>query len=364
MTSKGDVEGGIGGFIEAVSKEGEFNSPPGHVWVKFHGLNENFLLPIAATLSVRVGVYGKGIVRNTKSGQLLCDFEACEAPEGLKSAGAGFVPTGPVPESSNSLSPTPAATKAPMLTVANPQSIMSPNFSIRTDPNDEEIEELSTSIKQTGMLQPVLVRKRQDASLECVAGSRRLRAANRASLTSIPIIVTEMSDADAFTAQLIENLHRKDLTDEEKGRAFKHALETFPDKFPNQGALAKALGKKDPAWISHHIDVPEMADDLREEGVRVVPGQLTERQVRELKQLKPEERKRLIEKSEELPSSREIEEEADKPRKAAPPAATGRPREPAKPTGQFFHCKECGAALTVIHKSKTRHLLKSVREFD
>ena len=111
MTSKGYVEDGIAGFIEAVSKEGEFNSPPGHVWVKLHGLNENFLLPIAATLSVRVGVYGKGIVRNTKSGQLLCDFEACDPPEGLKPAGAGFVPTGPVPESSNLLSPTPAATK-------------------------------------------------------------------------------------------------------------------------------------------------------------------------------------------------------------------------------------------------------------
>jgi len=362
LTSKGDVEGGIGGFIEAVSKEGEFNSPPGHVWVKFHGLNENFLLPIAATLSVRVGVYGKGIVRNTKSGQLLCDFEACEAPEGLEVAETAER-VGTSPEPSLLLSPQPP-TKPPQLSVVDPQCVLSPGFNIRMDPNDLEIADLTCSMKQTGLLQPILVRRKLDGSLERVAGSRRLRAAKDANLTSVPVIVTEMSDADAFVAQLIENLHRKDLTDEEKGRAFKHALETFPDKFPNQGALAKALGKKDPAWISHHIDVPEMADDLREEGVRVVPGQLTERQVRELKQLKPEERKRLIEKSEELPSSREIEEEADKPRKAAPPAATGRPREPAKPTGQFFHCKECGAALTVIHKSKTRHLLKSVREFD
>jgi ParB-like chromosome segregation protein Spo0J len=180
----------------------------------------------------------------------------------------------------------------------------------------------------------------------------------------MPIILVQMSDADSFLAQLVENLHRKDLSDEEKGRAFKHALEKFPEKFPNQEALAKSLGKKDRAWISHHIDVPEMVDDLKEQGVHVVPGQLTERQVRELKQLKPEERKRILEESDELPSSREIEEEADKPRKAAPPAATGRPRDPPKPTGQFFHCKECGAALTVIHKSKTRHLLKSVREVE
>ena len=73
---------------------------------------------------------------------------------------------------------------------------------------------------------------------------------------------------------------------------------------------AVALGKKTPSWVSHHIDVPEMVEELREKGV--VARQLTEYQVRHLKQLKPEERKRLIEKSEELPSSREIEEAADK----------------------------------------------------
>jgi len=355
LTSKGDVEGGIGGFIEAVSKEGEFNSPPGHVWVKFHGLNENFLLPIAATLSVRVGVYGKGIVRNTKSGQLLCDFEACDPPEGLKSAGAGFVPTGPVPESSNSLSPTPAATKAPMLTVANPQSIMSPNFSIRTDPNDEEIEELSTSIKQTGMLQPVLVRKRQDASLERVAGSRRLRAANRASLTSIPIIVTEMSDADAFVAQLIENLQRKDLTDEEKGRAFKHALEAFPERFPNQETLAKALGKQSRSWVSEHITVPKVADELRETGVLPGEQELTVRQVRELRKVPLEERAEIIAEDAEVPSSRRIE------RKVKERELKRRGLEDVD-TGVVWVCKVCKRKFTHIHRADGRHKLQEITE--
>ena len=358
-----EVQGDIAGFIEAISKEGEFNSPPGHVWVKFHCLNENFLLSLASATFVKVGVYGKGTVRNTKSGQLLCDFEACDPPEGLKAAEtAERVSTSP--ESSNLLSPQPP-TKPPQLSVVDPQCVLSPGFSIRMDSNDLEIADLTYSMKQTGLLQPILVRKKLDGSLERVAGSRRLRAAKDANLTSVPVIVTEMSDADAFLAQLIENLHRKDLTDEEKGRAFKHALETFPDRFPNQEALAKAVGKQTKSYVSKQIDVTETVEELREQGVS--PGKLegiTARQVAELKQLNPAERKEFIEKSEGLPSSREIEEEAEEPRKAAPPAKTGRPREPAKPTGQFFHCKECGAALTVIHKSKTRHLLKSVREFD
>ena len=360
MSSRSEVEGGIAGFIEAVSKEGEFNSPPGHVWVKFHGLNENFLLPLASMMFVKVGVYGKGTVRNTKLGQLLCDFEVYDAPEELKAAEtAERVSTSP--ESSNLLSPQPP-TKPPVLTVANPASVLAPQFSIRV--NDQPDPELTETVREHGLIQPILARKTK-SGIERVAGGRRHRSVRDANLTSMPIILhEELSDADAFELQLIENAHRKDLTDYEWGRALKHALENFRDRYPNQESLAKRLGKSS-AWISKHIDVPEMVEELSEKGVsRGKLEQLTARQVAELKQVKPEKRKEILEDSEEMPTSTEIEEKAERSSKRAPPAVTGRPREPAKPTGQFFHCKECGAALTVIHKSKTRHLLKSVREFD
>ena len=145
------------------------------------------------------------------------------------------------------------------------------------------------------------------------------------------------------------------------GRPFKHALEAFPERFPNQETLAKTLGKSK-SWVSQQIDVPEMVDELRQQGL--YPGKakgLTSRQVRGLRKLKPEERKRLIERSEELPSSLEIEEEAETPSKRARPAATGRPRIEPKPTGTTFECKVCGETLTVIHYTNRKHALRSVR---
>jgi ParB family chromosome partitioning protein len=76
--------------------------------------------------------------------------------------------------------------------------------------NEESIRELAASIKEYGVVQPVLVRAVGDR-FELVAGERRLRAAREAGLSHIPAIVREMSDAQALEIALVENLQREDL---------------------------------------------------------------------------------------------------------------------------------------------------------
>jgi ParB-like chromosome segregation protein Spo0J len=71
-----------------------------------------------------------------------------------------------------------------------------------------------------------------------------------------------MTDAEAFEAQLVENLHRRELTDYEKGRAFREALIRFKDRYPTQEALAKRLGKSQD-WVSLQVKAYETAENLK-----------------------------------------------------------------------------------------------------
>jgi len=266
-----------------------------------------------------------------------------------------------LPVVTNAATVLPIASPTGELQILDPAGILSPAFSIRVDLDDPDMPELIESARHVGILEPVIARPTAHG-IERVTGGRRQRAAKVAQV-KLPALVRQMSDADAFEAQLIENLHRRELTDYEKGRALKEALTRFGDRYPTQEALAKRLGKTS-AWISQHIDVVDMRQELEAGGV--YPGKvadLTVRQVRELKKVKPEERATLVSVSDEvaIASSREIEEEAEKPEKQAAPAKTGRPRQPPKPTAQTFACRVCGEQLEVVHHSHRRHTLRPVR---
>ena len=88
------------------------------------------------------------------------------------------------------------------------------------------MEELANSIRQKGLLQPILVRRSGDA-FELVAGERRLRAAVQAGLTEVPAVVRDLSDGEAAEIAIIENVQREDLDPMEKARAFKRLQEEF-----------------------------------------------------------------------------------------------------------------------------------------
>ena len=75
----------------------------------------------------------------------------------------------------------------------------------------DKLEQLSLSVKEHGILEPILVRPLQDGNYELVAGERRLRAAIAASLASVPVVVKELTDSEALQLALVENLQREDL---------------------------------------------------------------------------------------------------------------------------------------------------------
>jgi len=86
--------------------------------------------------------------------------------------------------------------------------------------NPDSLAELANSIREHGLLQPLLVRPRGDA-YELIAGERRLRASGLAGLTDVPVIVMDVSDDDALELALIENLQREDLNPVEAAEGYR-----------------------------------------------------------------------------------------------------------------------------------------------
>lgn len=89
------------------------------------------------------------------------------------------------------------------------------------------LSELSDSIKEHGILQPLLVRPMTDGSYRLVAGERRYRAARMAGLTEVPVTIREMTDEEESVFALIENLHREDLNAIEEAEGYKTLIETY-----------------------------------------------------------------------------------------------------------------------------------------
>ena len=108
----------------------------------------------------------------------------------------------------------------------------------RTRFDDDTISALATSIREVGILQPIVVRK-AGAGYELIAGERRLRAAKLAGLATIPVVVRDTDDADTLREALIENIHREDLGPIELAEAFRQLLEELGLK---QEELADRVG--------------------------------------------------------------------------------------------------------------------------
>jgi ParB family chromosome partitioning protein len=107
---------------------------------------------------------------------------------------------------------------------------------------EDALEELSESIRSNGVLQPILVRDHGErpGEYEIVAGERRWRAAQRAQLHQVPVVIREIDDGQALELALVENLQREDLMALEEADAYHRLMETFGY---TQEALAKDLGK-------------------------------------------------------------------------------------------------------------------------
>lgn len=111
-------------------------------------------------------------------------------------------------------------------------------FQPRSRLDDAKVAELASSVAEKGVLQPILARPVEDG-FEIVAGERRFRAARKAGLSSVPVVVRDMSDRETLEVAIVENLQREDLTPVEEARAFER-LGTFG---MDQAEVAKAVGK-------------------------------------------------------------------------------------------------------------------------
>ncbi|SOC08115.1 chromosome segregation DNA-binding protein [Ureibacillus xyleni] len=132
-------------------------------------------------------------------------------------------------------------------------------FQPRKTFDDEKIEELAQSIKEHGIIQPIVVRKK-GKKYEIVVGERRYRAAKLANLEEIPAIIREMTEEQMMEVAILENLQREDLTPIEEAEAYQSLIEKL--NF-TQEELAKRLGKSRP-YITNHMRLLQLPEDVRE----------------------------------------------------------------------------------------------------
>jgi len=131
----------------------------------------------------------------------------------------------------------------------------------RLEFDPEGIEQLAQSIKRMGIIQPVILRKKGNF-YEVVVGERRIRAAKKAGLKKIPAIIRDLTDDQVIELMLTENVQREDLSAVEKGNACKMLLEKYPDKYPTQAHLARALGVS-PSTINEWLRLTEAPIEIQ-----------------------------------------------------------------------------------------------------
>ncbi len=172
----------------------------------------------------------------------------------------------------------------------DPQKIVPNPRQPRTHFNVEDLAELVHSVREFGVLQPVVVRKNSDGEYELIMGERRTRAAREAGLEKIPAIVRETADEDLLRDALLENLHRSELNPLEEASAYQQLLEDFGI---TQEELATRIGRSRPQ-ISNTIRLLKLPMPVQQ---RVAAGVLTAGHARAILSLEsPEAMQRLADK--------------------------------------------------------------------
>jgi ParB family transcriptional regulator, chromosome partitioning protein len=138
--------------------------------------------------------------------------------------------------------------------------LLRPNkFQPRVRVDDVKIDDLARSIKANGIIQPIVVRK-TDTGFEIVAGERRWRAAQRAALLKVPVVVREISEDRLLAAALIENIQREDLNPIEEAHAYRRLADEFQ---LTQEQIADAVGK-DRSSIANYVRLLRLPHEVRE----------------------------------------------------------------------------------------------------
>ncbi|OHB45340.1 MAG: hypothetical protein A2Y13_10915 [Planctomycetes bacterium GWC2_45_44] len=133
-------------------------------------------------------------------------------------------------------------------------------FQPRQTWNDDQLKDLSNSIKENGIIQPIIVRQKGINKYEIIAGERRFRAAQLAGLDKVPAMVRPTSDSEMLSLALIENIHRADLNPMERAGAYQKFLETFS---LTQEQAAQKLGE-DRSVIANHIRLLSLPNEIKQ----------------------------------------------------------------------------------------------------
>ena len=126
--------------------------------------------------------------------------------------------------------------------------------------SEEKIEELSKLIKEHGIIQPIVVRKK-GKSYEIVAGERRWRAARKAELAKVPCLIRELSDEQNMLIAIIENMQREDLNPVEEAEGLNQMIVTFG---MTQEQISKSVGKSRP-YIANSLRLLKLPEYIKEE---------------------------------------------------------------------------------------------------
>lgn len=193
------------------------------------------------------------------------------------------------------------------------------------------LDELADSIKQVGLLEPIIVRPRGD-QYEVVVGERRYRAAQQAGLDMVPVIVRDYTDDQVMELNLIENIQREDLSAVEKARICRQLRERFPGKYPTWEKVAEKVS----------VDLETIKSWVRTLGLpEEIQKQIAPREVRRTPtgRIDYQTALHIVEKVKEPAKQIELAKELGErhvPQRAARQIIKEAARQPAKPIEQVF----------------------------
>ncbi len=182
--------------------------------------------------------------------------------------------TSPAPSEEAPIAPPAQAQAAPVPTSEDlvqqiaVDKIIANTYQPRSEFDQAALEELTASVQAHGVLQPVMVRPHGGGRYELVAGERRFRAARLAGLTQIPAVVRRMTDEEALTVALIENIQREDLNAMEAARGYRQLLDQFG---LTQVELARQLGKSQ-STVAYALSLLRLPSEMQDS---ISSGQLS-----------------------------------------------------------------------------------------
>ncbi|HEL1557530.1 TPA: ParB/RepB/Spo0J family partition protein [Streptococcus suis] len=157
--------------------------------------------------------------------------------------------------------------------------------------DEEKLLELAQSIKENGVIQPIIVRRSPLIGFELLAGERRLRASQLAGLTEIPAVIKHLSDDDLLYQAIIENLQRSDLNPIEEA----HSYEKLIEKGLTHDEIAQIMGKSRP-YITNLLRLLHLSESTRQ---AVETGKITQGHARQLVSLSEKQQAEWVQKIQE-----------------------------------------------------------------